>query len=806
MPVITSTKDIDEAIDNLNYKSETTLKSRLLRAVRNYYSENSLAGLTYIDTEELVKSIWDTGNDRELIKARRKNLSSIKSAVNSDLKKLYQDGKNRHGIIINHNNIFDISEEAKNKALSGIADIFREKEINAIGKINEILTALNNIVFRNISVQNTAAGAEIDRLKALLDDLAEKLTPAAARGTYPERMIERKEVVEKAADAINIPVKKTADTNTVFSAVTGNSTRADITTILQDKNIDVQSKTEKINALLKEMLAAAISSAGPELDIGDAAKIQSFFEESKGPRAVPLPERKNDGDLYVDADKLAIGTDDEDVLDAAAEFSAEIAESETEETAELGEVAEETDDYSSSEEVEVIGEEAICVSALEPEPAVGWTHTDEELTVATPVAEELALQDGAEPSVDYEEIIVPAETGVAPGDFREESAAIDAAAAEEPPAIDFIDETAEILPEDHARRKPTPGENYAELEEIEIAAEPVSRDDDEVISEADSTEAAEDDLRTKAEIIAELAQAAKALEKIGPDLANSIYSEDEIKEKAKLLAEEFDRYLSVREKFYNQHILIKGGAYLVGGTNRAEYEFPEQRVNLREFYVGKFPVTNALFEIFIEKTGYITTAEKYGFGIVYVPRMQKVKNTLTGTESFVWNRQVQHKRVPGACWYWPTGPGSSLYLKRTHPVVQISLEDACAFAAWTGKRVPTEREWEAAARTARGHLYPWGNSWRDNACNLEKSLRGDTAPVDQYIKFANQDEVADTLGNVLEWTLDLWPEQIPTEETEESYVVKSASWISAGPVKLTDRQPLYKNVSSNILGFRCIAI
>jgi len=186
--------------------------------------------------------------------------------------------------------------------------------------------------------------------------------------------------------------------------------------------------------------------------------------------------------------------------------------------------------------------------------------------------------------------------------------------------------------------------------------------------------------------------------------------------------------------------------------------------------------------------------------------MQKVKNTLTGTESFVWNRQVQHKRVPGACWYWPTGPGSSLYLKRTHPVVQISLEDACAFAAWTGKRVPTEREWEAAARTARGHLYPWGNSWRDNACNLEKSLRGDTAPVDQYIKFANQDEVADTLGNVLEWTLDLWPEQIPTEETEESYVVKSASWISAGPVKLTDRQPLYKNVSSNILGFRCIAI
>jgi formylglycine-generating enzyme required for sulfatase activity len=139
-------------------------------------------------------------------------------------------------------------------------------------------------------------------------------------------------------------------------------------------------------------------------------------------------------------------------------------------------------------------------------------------------------------------------------------------------------------------------------------------------------------------------------------------------------------------------------------------------------------------------------------------------------------------------------------------VVQVSLEDACAFAAWIGKRIPTENEWEAAARTSRSHIYPWGNTWRENACNVEKSMFGDTTPVDYYLEFANDYGVADTLGNVLEWTLDSWKEDKPGEESNDIYVVKGASWISDGPVSLTDRQSAHKNMTSNILGFRCIAI
>ena len=240
----------------------------------------------------------------------------------------------------------------------------------------------------------------------------------------------------------------------------------------------------------------------------------------------------------------------------------------------------------------------------------------------------------------------------------------------------------------------------------------------------------------------------------------------------------------------------------MGGNSSAKSVLPQQVALLPDFYIGKFPVTNALFEIFVEQTGYVTTAEKYGYGLVYFPRMQRSRDVITGAERFTLHHQAYSKKVPGACWHRPFGPDSSLHLKRTHPVVQVSLEDARAFAAWTGKRLPTEIEWEAAARTAKGLLFPWGNQWQDDACNIEKSLRGDTTPVDHYAKFANAAEVADMLGNVLEWTLDI----IGNDEMSDACIVKGASWISHGEIFLTDRHYIEKNTSSNILGFRCIAI
>ena len=173
---------------------------------------------------------------------------------------------------------------------------------------------------------------------------------------------------------------------------------------------------------------------------------------------------------------------------------------------------------------------------------------------------------------------------------------------------------------------------------------------------------------------------------------------------------------------------------------------------------------------------------------------------------FSGNSDLTIKEVKGACWYQPFGPGSTLHKKRNHPVVQVSLEDAMAFAAWTGKRLPTEEEWEAAARTAHGYVFPWGNEWKNEACNTEESLVGDTTPVDRYHESANEYGIMDLMGNVMEWTLTR--SEFVSKEQNESvmYITKGGSFISANGTCLPRRSKLHPDSHSNILGFRCIAL
>jgi hypothetical protein len=91
--------------------------------------------LQSITHDEIIKSLWCIGDDPESIKGKRKNLSSIKSGVNADLKKLYHEGKNSQGVIVGPNNVFTMSDEAKDKALESVAAVFKEKGSDTIGTI-----------------------------------------------------------------------------------------------------------------------------------------------------------------------------------------------------------------------------------------------------------------------------------------------------------------------------------------------------------------------------------------------------------------------------------------------------------------------------------------------------------------------------------------------------------------------------------------------------------------------------------------------------------------------------------------------
>ena len=297
-----------------------------------------------------------------------------------------------------------------------------------------------------------------------------------------------------------------------------------------------------------------------------------------------------------------------------------------------------------------------------------------------------------------------------------------------------------------------------------------------------------------------------SLEDLLEEYLESGYEGEEGIRKARFLAEAFNKSLATMDKYYNQYIPIPEGTYTIGNSKSENGLQNGHGVRLEEFYFGKFSVTNALFELFIEKTGYVTTAERVGYGTVYNGRYQKSVDSETGMTTLDWSSALSSKVVEGACWYQPMGPGSTLHNKRSHPVVQVSRDDAMAFAAWTGKRLPTEEEWEAASRTEKGYMFPCGDISEGGTCNIEDEYIGDTTPVDKYKEAANALGIVDVLGNTLEWTLSNVNGSSGKGTDNAIYIAKGGSWISANNVDLSSRFEALADFSSNILGFRCLAI
>jgi len=263
-------------------------------------------------------------------------------------------------------------------------------------------------------------------------------------------------------------------------------------------------------------------------------------------------------------------------------------------------------------------------------------------------------------------------------------------------------------------------------------------------------------------------------------------------------------------------VYIPAGEFWMGANDSdpsaKAHEKPAHTVNLDGFWIYRTHVTNYQFAQFVDATGYVTTAEQKGWSLVY-------------------NGSTFDIRA-GTYWQTPSGPGSTLAGRANYPVLHVSWDDAQAYCAWAGGRMPTEAEWEKAARGTDGtRIFPWPGTAltgdKANFCDAANcpaawAVAGQndgfpmSSPVGNYPNGASPYGVLDMAGNVTDWVSDWYGEYYyqnqsywnPTgPETGEFRVHRGASWYSG----YTNQRATARNYNLPIHthdhgGFRCVVM
>jgi serine/threonine-protein kinase len=256
---------------------------------------------------------------------------------------------------------------------------------------------------------------------------------------------------------------------------------------------------------------------------------------------------------------------------------------------------------------------------------------------------------------------------------------------------------------------------------------------------------------------------------------------------------------------------VPEGEFEMGSNDGESDEKPVHTVWLDAYWIDQTEVTNAMFAQFSDQTHYETDAEKIGYGYVF------------NESSKEW------ELMNGADWRHPRGPGSSV--ENQHPVVLVSWNDANVYCMWAGRRLPTEAEWEKAARGTDGRTYPWGNEYLAgpllnfadgnfdidsyNDTTIDDGYRY-TAPVGSYPDGASPYGALDMAGNVLEWVADWYdpgyynnsPDRNPSgPDSGDSRVSRGGSWSDSDYLNRSSIRLWVSpgNWRQDYGGFRCAA-
>ncbi|HET6628070.1 MAG TPA: formylglycine-generating enzyme family protein [Nocardioidaceae bacterium] len=273
-------------------------------------------------------------------------------------------------------------------------------------------------------------------------------------------------------------------------------------------------------------------------------------------------------------------------------------------------------------------------------------------------------------------------------------------------------------------------------------------------------------------------------------------------------------------------VMVPAGSFLMGNDSALSYpadgEGPVREVSTGAFWIDACAVSNTDFDRFVRRTGYRTEAERSGWSFVFAGLLPEDFPPTRGVAVAPWWRQVE-----GADWRHPQGPQSSLDELADHPVVHVTWQDATAYCSWAGGRLPTEAEWERAARGGlRGRLFPWGdelepegehrmNVWQGSFPEHNTTDDGwyGTCPVDEFEP--NGYGLHNMTGNVWEWCVDWFeaghhaggPRTDPRgPESGTHRVTKGGSYLCHGSYchryRVAARSPVTPETMCGNIGFR----
>jgi len=247
----------------------------------------------------------------------------------------------------------------------------------------------------------------------------------------------------------------------------------------------------------------------------------------------------------------------------------------------------------------------------------------------------------------------------------------------------------------------------------------------------------------------------------------------------------------------------KAYAYEIGGEGARKWRWfdaeGKRRVFVDDFYIDKYPVTQAQYLLFVQKTGHrapFISAKDYQDQGFLVHSYKEVR-------PYLWDSGTKWVKGPGGtrAHRWARPPSDKL----DNPVVLVSAGDGAAYCEWRGKfdhnktyNLPTENQWEKAARGTDGRYFPWGDSWDNRRANIWSSGVHGTTPVDRYKTGVSPYGVFDMAGNIFEWTVT------PSEHDPARNILKSCSWDDMpGFCRGAARHSRLKKSRHILIGFRC---